>query len=136
MALFAALSANPSPSIGAEEWTPGEFATGVSLLAPQSAGAHGEGAGPVVVPKTGAAANGVDGGRCDHAPNKQLCLPPAYSKFELPFTDTVNVVEIGIDILDVLRINDKVSEWRKNWLADLWRRVDEREREGDSSSSS
>ncbi len=47
-------------------------------------------------------------GGCDHAPNKQLCLPKAYSKFELPFTETVNVVEIGIEILDVLRINDKV----------------------------
>ncbi len=46
---------------------------------------------------------------CGHAPNKQICLPEAYSKFELPFTDTVNVVEIGIEILDVLRINDKVS---------------------------
>ena len=47
-------------------------------------------------------------GLCDHAANKQLCLPPEYSKFELPFADSVNVVEIGIDILDVLRINDKV----------------------------
>ena len=47
---------------------------------------------------------------CEHAPNKQLCLPPSYSKFELPFTETVNIVEIGIEILDVLRINDKVGE--------------------------
>ena len=47
-------------------------------------------------------------GVCDHAPNKMLCLPEDYSKFELPFVDTVNVVEIGIDISDVLRINDKV----------------------------
>ncbi len=46
---------------------------------------------------------------CEHATNKQLCLPPLYSKFELPFTETVNVVEIGIEILDVLRINDKVG---------------------------
>ena len=48
-------------------------------------------------------------GVCDHAANKLLCLPPNYSKFELPFTNSVNVVEIGIDILDVLRINDKVG---------------------------
>ena len=46
---------------------------------------------------------------CDDSPNKNLCLPKSYSKFELPFTDSVNVVEIGIDIIDVLRINDKVS---------------------------
>ena len=45
---------------------------------------------------------------CDDSPNKNLCLPKSYSKFELPFTDSVNVVEIGIDIIDVLRINDKV----------------------------
>ena len=45
---------------------------------------------------------------CKHAPNKHLCLPPSYSKFELPYTDSVNIVEIGIDISDVLRINDKV----------------------------
>jgi len=45
---------------------------------------------------------------CDHAANKYLCLPITYSKFELPHTDSVNVVEIGIDISDVLRINDKV----------------------------
>ena len=31
-----------------------------------------------------------------------------YSKFELPHRDSVNIVEIGIDISDVLRINDKV----------------------------
>ena len=45
---------------------------------------------------------------CAHAPNKHLCLPQSYSKFEAPFSDPVNVVEIGIDISDVLRINDKV----------------------------
>ena len=45
---------------------------------------------------------------CADAPNKNLCLPKSYSKFELPFTESVNVVEIGIDIIDVLRINDKV----------------------------
>ena len=54
---------------------------------------------------------------CAHAPNKQLCLPKSYSKFELPFTDSVNVVEIGIDISDVLRINDKVCVWLFTLLA-------------------
>ena len=48
---------------------------------------------------------------CDDSPNKNLCLPKSYSKFELPFTESVNVVEIGIDIIDVLRINDKVSSF-------------------------
>lgn len=47
---------------------------------------------------------------CATAPNKNLCLPKSYSKFELPHTDSVNVVEIGIDIIDVLRINDKVRK--------------------------
>ncbi len=46
--------------------------------------------------------------QCANAPNKNLCLPKSYSKFELPHTEDVNVVEIGIDIIDVLRINDKV----------------------------
>ena len=48
---------------------------------------------------------------CVESPNKNLCLPKSYSKFELPFTDSVNAVEIGIDIIDVLRINDKVSKF-------------------------
>ena len=51
-----------------------------------------------------------DDSSCDHAANKYLCLPLTYSKFELPHTDSVNVVEIGIDISDVLRINDKVRK--------------------------
>ena len=51
---------------------------------------------------------------CDDSPNKNLCLPKSYSKFELPFTDSVNVVEIGIDIIDVLRINDKVSTFQNS----------------------
>ena len=46
---------------------------------------------------------------CERSRNRNLCLPPTYSKFELPFVDEVNVVEIGIDISDVLRIDDKVS---------------------------
>lgn len=64
--------------------------------------------------KRGGGGHGGHGGgkkehTCDDSPNKNLCLPKSYSKFELPFTDSVNVVEIGIDIIDVLRINDKVS---------------------------
>lgn len=47
--------------------------------------------------------------QCGSSANQQLCLPKTYSKFELPYPNTVNVVEIGIDISDVLRINDKVS---------------------------
>lgn len=62
--------------------------------------------------KRGGGGGGHGGGKkehtCDDSPNKNLCLPKSYSKFELPFTDSVNVVEIGIDIIDVLRINDKV----------------------------
>ena len=54
---------------------------------------------------------------CDDSPNKNLCLPKSYSKFELPFTDSVNVVEIGIDIIDVLRINDKVSTFQNSQLS-------------------
>jgi len=46
---------------------------------------------------------------CAHSQNKHLCLPQDYSKFELPHTESVNIVEIGIDISDVLRINDKVN---------------------------
>ena len=52
---------------------------------------------------------------CSHAPNKHLCLPVDYSKFELPHRDSVNIVEIGIDISDVLRINDEVSIWIIRW---------------------
>ena len=36
-------------------------------------------------------------------------MPVDYSKFELPHRDDVNIVEIGIDISDVLKINDDVS---------------------------
>jgi len=39
--------------------------------------------------------------------NTHLCLPEDYNKFDLPLTDTVNLIDIGIDITDVLRINDK-----------------------------
>ena len=40
--------------------------------------------------------------------NKHLCLPQHYNKFDLPFPNDVNPIDIGIDITDVLRINDKV----------------------------
>jgi len=39
--------------------------------------------------------------------NKHLCLPHDYNKFDLPFPNQVNPIDIGIDITDVLRINDK-----------------------------
>ena len=42
------------------------------------------------------------------ATSKHLCLPRHYNKFDLPLPDTVNIIDIGIDIVDVLRINDKV----------------------------
>ena len=32
-----------------------------------------------------------------------------YNKFDLPFPNHVNPIDIGIDITDVLRINDKVT---------------------------
>ena len=57
---------------------------------------------------------------CADAPNKNLCLPKSYSKFELPFTESVNVVEIGIDIIDVLRINDKVRKREKKKPLLIW----------------
>ena len=41
--------------------------------------------------------------------NSHLCLPEDYNKFDLPLPDTVNKIDIGIDITDVLRINDKVG---------------------------
>ena len=42
--------------------------------------------------------------------NTNLCLFPDYNKFELPIKDGVNIIDIGIDITDVLRINDKVRD--------------------------
>lgn len=39
--------------------------------------------------------------------NNHLCLPLDYNKFDLPFRDKTNIIDIGIDITDVLRINDK-----------------------------
>jgi hypothetical protein len=40
--------------------------------------------------------------------NKNICIPEEYNKFDLPLPDTVNFIDVGIDITDVLRINDKV----------------------------
>jgi len=39
--------------------------------------------------------------------NNHLCLPADYNKFDLPYRDRTNMIDIGIDITDVLRINDK-----------------------------
>ena len=44
--------------------------------------------------------------------NKHLCLPLDYNKFDLPFPNNINIIDIGIDIVDVLRINDKVLKSR------------------------
>ena len=41
--------------------------------------------------------------------NRHLCLPIDYNKFDLPFSNNINIIDIGINIVDVLRINDKVS---------------------------
>ena len=38
---------------------------------------------------------------------RNLCLHSDYNKFELPIQEGVNIIDIGIDITDVLRINDK-----------------------------
>lgn len=46
--------------------------------------------------------------------NTNLCLFPDYNKFELPIKDGVNIIDIGIDITDVLRINDKAGDTAKN----------------------
>ena len=42
--------------------------------------------------------------------SEHLCLPRDYNKFDLPFPSQVNIIDIGIDIVDVLRINDKVTQ--------------------------
>lgn len=43
----------------------------------------------------------------DEVTNNHLCLPADYNKFDLPYRDRTNIIDIGIDITDVLRINDK-----------------------------
>ena len=49
--------------------------------------------------------------------SKHLCLPRAYNKFDLPLPDQVNTIDIGIDIVDVLRINDKVRAFSERYFA-------------------
>ena len=46
--------------------------------------------------------------------NSHLCLPTDYNKFDLPFSNNINIIDIGIDIVDVLRINDKVGRKKKD----------------------
>lgn len=43
---------------------------------------------------------------CNDQPST-LCLTPGYSTFELPFRNTPNLIKIGFEISDVLRISDK-----------------------------
>ena len=45
--------------------------------------------------------------------NNNLCIPKDYNKFDLPLADSVNFIDVGIDITDVLRINDKVTDGEK-----------------------
>ncbi|XP_023331019.1 gamma-aminobutyric acid receptor subunit rho-1 isoform X1 [Eurytemora carolleeae] len=52
-------------------------------------------------------ANSKRGFKCSAGISKSICLPDEYSKFELPFVDSTNEIYIGIDIDEVLRINDK-----------------------------
>ena len=49
--------------------------------------------------------------------SKHLCLPRAYNKFDLPLPDQVNTIDIGIDIVDVLRINDKVRAFCERYFS-------------------
>jgi len=44
---------------------------------------------------------------CSDGENTHLCLPQDYNKFDLPYASKPNMIDIGIDITDVLRINDK-----------------------------
>ena len=41
---------------------------------------------------------------------------PDYNKFDLPVQEGVNMIDIGIDITDVLRINDKVRIYLQTLL--------------------
>ena len=45
--------------------------------------------------------------RCSEKNELSVCLPKSYSKFELPIKKGVNKMKIAIDIIEVLRINDK-----------------------------
>lgn len=44
---------------------------------------------------------------CEAPKKKILCLHREYSKFDLPFRNDHNVIDIGIEISDVLKIDDK-----------------------------
>ena len=48
--------------------------------------------------------------------NRNLCVFPDYNKFDLPVPEGVNMIDIGIDITDVLRINDKVRIYLQTLL--------------------
>ena len=61
---------------------------------------------------------GEEGEEDSHHP----CLPAGYNKFELPFPDTVNLINIGIDTTYVLRINDRVITLDLNKLECLFSR--------------
>ena len=45
----------------------------------------------------------------DEITNNNLCIPGDYNKFDLPLPNSINFIDVGIDITDVLRINDKVN---------------------------
>ncbi|TRY81129.1 hypothetical protein TCAL_14453 [Tigriopus californicus] len=44
---------------------------------------------------------------CEAPKKKILCLHREYSKFDLPFRNDHNTIDIGIEISDVLKIDDK-----------------------------
>lgn len=44
---------------------------------------------------------------CQDVKKKILCLPLEYSKFDLPYRNDHNLIDIGIEISDVLKIDDK-----------------------------
>ena len=52
-------------------------------------------------------AGNKNGFRCSEKNELSACLPKSYSKFELPIKGGVNKMKIHIDIIEVLRINDK-----------------------------
>ena len=52
-------------------------------------------------------AAGKNGFRCGDKNELPACLPKSYSKFELPNKKSVNRMKVTIDIIEVLRINDK-----------------------------
>ena len=66
------------------------------------------------------------GFKCSEGNTKSICLPDNYSKFELPYTEQTNPIQISIDIDEVLRINDATYsitfstyfnvEWRERRL--------------------